>query len=59
MKPNYKKGIGLGITFFVVFWLTLDNFALGIGLGVAMGAALSSTPDSEKNNENSVSDNET
>lgn len=32
--------IGIGICFFVAFWLATDNLALGIGIGVAMAAAL-------------------
>lgn len=35
--------IGVGICFFVVFWQTLDNLALGIGIGIALGAAIAST----------------
>jgi hypothetical protein len=59
LKHDYKKGIGLGTIFFVAFWLTFDNLALGIGLGVAMGVALSETPEPKKNSENNVSDNGT
>ena len=33
------KAIGLGVVFFVVFWLTLDSLALGLALGTAMWAA--------------------
>lgn len=40
--------VGLGLSFFVVFWLTLDSLALGIAMGVAMGAAFSAIPMSEK-----------
>ena len=48
MQANYKKGVGLGFVFFIMFWLSLDSLALGIGLGIAMGAAFSA-PESKGN----------
>lgn len=43
MKESNGLPIGIGVCFFVVFWQSLDNLALGIGIGVAMAAAFHTT----------------
>lgn len=35
--------LGVGVSFFIVFWLATDNFALGISMGIALGAAIAVT----------------
>ena len=35
--------VGVGVTFFIVFWLATDNVALGISMGISLGAAIAVT----------------
>ncbi len=42
-KQDPGMAIGIGVCFFVVFWLALDSVALGIGIGVALAAAFATS----------------
>ena len=45
---NRDKMIGLGLTFGILFGITIDNVGLGIGLGLCMGAGLGSIDNNKK-----------
>ena len=48
MEKFNGTAVGLGICYFVVFWLVFDSLALGIGLGIALGVASSASPLNKK-----------
>ena len=44
MEKINGTALGLGICFFVVFWLLFDSLALGVALGMSLGVAFSMSP---------------
>jgi len=59
MSKLDPTAIGVGITFFIVFWLATDNLALGVSMGTCLGVAIAVNRQEEKQQDAESGDSET